>query len=97
MYPCIGINDYWGYPEKISEFSKFTRNENRVIIEGEMAEQICRISGGECPPNYPANIQEDGSAMIGITRWDANTRTEKSFVFIIKNNTLSYDVRENKN
>ncbi len=30
MYPCIGIEDYWGYPAKISEFSEkeqFTGNK----------------------------------------------------------------------
>ncbi|MCV0409615.1 hypothetical protein [Nitrosopumilus sp.] len=61
-------------------------------ITGKMAQEICSITGGECPPNYPANIQEDGSKMTIVTTWDADTNTEKSFVFIIKNNTLSYDV-----
>jgi hypothetical protein len=57
-----------------------------------MAREICSVTGGECPPNYPANIQEDGSKMVAVTTWDADTKTEKSFIFIIKNNTLSYDV-----
>ena len=57
-------------------------------ITGKMAREICSITGGECPPNYIANIQEDGSVMVGITISD--TVIEKQFVFIIKNNTLSY-------
>ena len=61
-------------------------------ITGKMAREICSITGGECPLNYIANILEDGSKMVAVTNWDADTKTEKSFVFIIKNNTLSYDV-----
>ena len=44
-------------------------------ITGKLAREICFITGGECPPNYPANIQEDGSAMVGVTTWDADTKT----------------------
>ena len=44
-------------------------------ITGKMAREICSITGGECLPNYPANIQEDGSLMVGVTTWDADTKT----------------------
>ena len=71
--------------------------ENTILVEGDMAEKICETTGGECPQYYPGNIQDDGSVMVGITTWDADTKIEKSFVFIIKNNTLSYDIRENEN
>lgn len=82
-------------PESISEFSQLPRNEKRVIIEGEMADQICSITDGECPSYYIGNIQEDGSVMVGITI--SNTVKEKQFIFFIKNNTLSYEIKENEN
>ena len=64
-------------------------------ITGKMAREICSITGGECPPNYPANILDDGTAMVGVTIWNAETNSEKSYVFTIQNNTLSYTVTEN--
>ena len=66
--------------------------ESEPRISGKMVQEICSITGGECSPNYPANVMEDGSEMTIVTTWDAETNIEKSFVFIIKNNTLSYDV-----
>jgi hypothetical protein len=59
-----------------------------------MAQEICSVTGGECPPNYIANIQEDGSQVVIVTISD--TVHEKQFTFFIKNNILSYDVRENE-
>lgn len=94
MYPCIGIADYCGYPAKVSEFSKISKNEKRTIIEGELAEQICAITGGECPPYYIGNPQEDGSVMVGITISD--TAKETSYLFFIKDNTLSHEIKENE-
>ncbi|WP_371504267.1 hypothetical protein [Nitrosopumilus adriaticus] len=64
-------------------------------ITGKMAREICSVTGGECPPNYPANILDDGSAIVGVTVWNAKTDSEKSYVFTIQNNTLSYTVTEN--
>ena len=66
-------------------------------IEGKFAEEICSVVGDDCLPYYRGNFQEDGSIMVGITSWDADTKSGKSFVFIIKNDTLSYTVRENEN
>ena len=63
-------------------------------ITGKMAREICSITGGECPPNYPANVLDDGSKMVGVTIWDAETNSEKSFVFTIVNNTLSYELHQ---
>ena len=68
--------------------------EKRVTVEGNMAEQICAITGGECPPYYIGNTQDDGSVMVGLTFSD--TAKEKQFVFFIKNGTLSYEVHENE-
>jgi len=70
--------------------------DDTVKVDGDMAEKICKIVGRDCPPYYIGNIQQDGSLMVGMTTWDADTKTGKSFVFIIKDNTLSYDVRENE-
>lgn len=70
-------------------------NESEPRISGKMAQEICSITGGECPPSYPVNIQEDGSKMVIVTTWDADTKTEKQFVFVIKNKTLSYEERVN--
>lgn len=67
---------------------------SRLKIEGKMADQICMVTGGECPLYYIGNIQEDGSVMIGITISD--TVKEKQFIFFIKNDTLSYEIRENE-
>lgn len=64
-------------------------------ITGKMAREICSITGGECPPNYPANVLDDGSKMVGVTIWNASTDSEVQFVFTIQNNTLSYTVTEN--
>ena len=63
-------------------------------ITGKMAQEICSVTGGECPPNYPANILDDGSAMVGVTVWNAETDSEKSYVFTIVNNTLSYKLHQ---
>jgi hypothetical protein len=60
-----------------------------------MAEEICVIMGGGCPSYYVGNVQEDGSVMVGITI--SNTVKEKQFIFFIKNNTLSYEIKENEN
>ena len=81
-----------------AEPEQIAQPESEPRISGKMAQEICSITGGECPPIYPANIQEDGSKMTIVTTWDADTNTEKSFTFIIKNNTLSYDlhIMENK-
>ena len=57
-------------------------------IQGEIADEICAIAGGECPPYYIGNIQEDGSVMVGMTFSDG--AQEKQFVFLINNGILSY-------
>ena len=75
-------------------YELFTK-EKRIKIEGETAEEICVIMGGGCPSYYIGNIQEDGSVMVGITI--SNTVKEKQFIFFIKNNTLSYEIKENEN
>ena len=63
-------------------------------ITGKMAREICSVTGGECPPNYPANVLEDGSKMVGVTIWNAETNSEKSYVFTIVNDTLSYELNQ---
>lgn len=80
-----------------AEPEQIAQPESEPRISGKMAQEICSITGGECPLIYPANIQEDGSKMVIVTTWDADTKSGKSFVFIIKNDTLSYTVRENEN
>ena len=97
IYPCIGIRDYWGYPAIISEFSKLTKNhdEKTVRVEGKIAEEICAIMDDECPPYYIGNIQDDDSIMIGFVI--SNQEKIKHYQFLIKNDTLSYNVTENKN
>lgn len=62
-------------------------------IEGNIADEICSITGGECPSYYIGNIQEDGSIMVGMTF--SNGTQEKQFVFFIKNETLNYEERVN--
>ncbi|MCV0366350.1 MAG: hypothetical protein K5798_03665 [Nitrosopumilus sp.] len=93
------INSFEDFVYQLNE--PFDGAEQEQIAEpritGKIAQEICSITGGECPPDYPANIQEDGSVMVGITMWDADTNTEKSFIFTVKNDTLSYTVRENEN
>ena len=71
------------------------RFEGTVKVEGEMAENICKIVGGDCLSYYIGNPQPDGSIMVGFTLSD--TMTEKQFVFLIKNGTLSYNINENEN
>ena len=63
-------------------------------ITGKMAREICSVTGGECPPNYPANVLDDGTKMVGVTIWNAETNSEKSYVFTITNNTLSYKLNQ---
>ena len=102
------ITQYFLNDEQFEEMILSNDNEDRYSahdesfadeskVTGNMAQKICSITGGECPPNYFASILEDGSKMVAVTNWDADTKIEKSFVFIIKNNTMSYDVRENEN
>jgi len=86
------VRDLVSYPTPEPEPSYVS---SRLKIEGKMAEQICSITNGECPSYYIGNIQDDGSVMVGITFSD--TVKEKQFIFIIKNDTLSYNVRENEN
>jgi len=71
------------------------RFQGTVKVEGEMAEKICKIVGHDCIPYYIGNPQPDGSLMVGITVSEAGT--EKQFMFLIKNETLSYTIRENEN
>lgn len=78
-----------------AELEQIAQPESEPSISGKMAQEICSITGGECPLNYPVNIQEDGSKMVIVTIWDADTKTEKQFVFFIKNKTLSYEERVN--
>jgi len=102
------IAEYFLNDEQFEEIILNNENEYRYSahdesfadeskVTGDMAQEICSITGGECPPNYFANILEDGTKMVAVTNWDADTKIEKSSVFIIKNNTMSYDVRENEN
>ena len=42
------------------------------------------VTGGHCPPNYPANIQDDGSAVVGVTTWDADTKKENRLSLSLK-------------
>ncbi len=70
-------------------------SDKRIKIEGKIADQICAITGGDCPSYYIGNIQDDGSVMVGMTFSD--TVSEKQFIFFIKNDTLSYEVKENEN
>ena len=74
-------------PEKISD--------RRVTVKGEIADQICSITGGDCPSFYYGNPQSDGSIMIGIT--NSESGKEKRYMFLIRNDTLSYTIRENEN
>lgn len=85
---CLSRGGVW-------EYTSCSINESEPRISGKMAQEICSITGGECPLNYPVNIQEDGSKMVIVTTWDADTKTEKQFVFFIQNNTLSYEERVN--
>ncbi|MDH3341159.1 MAG: hypothetical protein OEL84_07730 [Nitrosopumilus sp.] len=102
------IAEYFLTDEQFEEIILNNDNEDRYFahdesfadesrVTGNMAQEICSITGGECPQNYFANVLDDGSKMVAVTNWDADTKIEKSFVFVIKNNTLSYDVRENEN
>lgn len=97
------IAKYFLTDEQFEEIILSNNNEDRYFahdesfaddsrVTGNMAQEICSITGGECPPNYFATVLDDGSKMVAVTNWDADTKMEKSFVFIIKNNTLSYDV-----
>jgi len=101
------IAEYFLTDEQFEEIILSKGNEDRYSahdesfvdkfkVTGNMAQEICSITGGECPPNYFATILEDGTKMVAVTNWDAGTKIEKSFIFIIKNNTISYDVRENE-
>ena len=82
-------------PEPTAEPEIKENFDDTVKVEGEMADRICKIVGGHCPPYYVGNIQPDDSLMVGMTTWDAGTKTEKQFVFIIKNDTMSYTENEN--
>jgi len=66
-----------------------------IRVEGEMAEKICEVIGGDCLPYYIGNPQPDGSLMVGFTISD--TVTEKQFIFLIKDGVLSYNVTEHEN
>jgi len=61
-------------------------------IEGMMADEICSIIGGECPPYYIGNSQEDGSLVVIVTMSDIEK--ERQITFFIKNDTLSYEERK---
>ncbi|MCV0391990.1 MAG: glycoside hydrolase [Nitrosopumilus sp.] len=74
-----------------------SQRTGNIQIRGDMADQICSVIDYECPSYFIGNMQEDGSIIALITSWDADTETEKQFVFIIKNDTLSYDVTTNEN
>lgn len=74
---------------RIAEKNLMDINENRVTIQGQMAEQICAITGGNCPPYYIGNPQEDGSVMVGMTFSDGTQ--ERHIMFFIKNETLSFE------
>ncbi len=61
-------------------------------IEGKMTDEICSVTGGECPPYYIGNFQEDGSLVVIVTMSD--TEKERQITFFIKNDTLSYEERK---
>lgn len=65
------------------------KDPSKIRIEGKIADEICIIVGSQCPPYYIGNIQEDGSIMVGITISDVINETQ--YVFLIKNETLSYE------
>lgn len=85
-------------------FENYTEAENTepeerfpgtIKVEGEMAQKICKILGGDCLPYYIGNPQPDGSLMVGFTISD--TITETQFIFLIKDGVLSYNVTEHEN
>ena len=98
IIPFIGIQWWSSFDPRDSieqTNTKLLENKKRVIVDGEMAEQICSITNGECPSYYIGNIQDDGSVMVGMTFSD--TTKEKQFIFFIKNDTLSYEIKELEN
>lgn len=96
VYPYINQTTFDDdYPHDIKTTLDNVSSIPEPRISGKMAQEICLITGGECPSNYPVNIQEDGSEMVIVTTWDVDTKTEKQFVFVIKNKTLSYEERVN--
>lgn len=85
-------------------FENYTEAENTepeerfpgtIKLEGDMAQKICEVIGGDCLPYYLGNPQPDGSLMVGFTVSD--TVTEKQFIFLIKDGVLSYNVTEHEN
>jgi len=73
-----------------------TNFDNKTIrVEGKIADEICAIIGGECPPYYPGNLQDGNSIMVGFVISDQEKI--KHYQFFIKNNTLSYNVTINEN
>ena len=74
--------------------TKSNFDNKTVRVEGNMADEICATIGGECPPHYPGNLQDDGSIMVGFVISDQEKI--KHYQFFIKNNTLSYDVMINE-
>lgn len=90
-YNC---NSDGGYVTGFLSCTRVNEDFSDPRITGKMAREICSITGGECPPNYPANVLDDGSQMVGVTIWNAETNSEKSYVFTIVNNTLSYELHQ---
>ncbi|MDH3395054.1 MAG: hypothetical protein OEL52_02750 [Nitrosopumilus sp.] len=72
------IAQYFLNDEQFEEMILSNDNEDRYSahdesfvdeskVTGNMAQEICSITGDECPPNYFANILEDGSKMVAVT------------------------------
>ncbi|MCE9653421.1 MAG: hypothetical protein K8Q89_10280 [Nitrosarchaeum sp.] len=72
--------------------------EKNIKIEGKMADKICSIIGGDCPPYYPGNPQENGTVIVGYII-HGRSGVNAYYQFLIQNETLSYvkTVKQNEN
>jgi hypothetical protein len=77
----FGVNN-----AQIIEIRGLSENKKTVRVEGTVANQICLVIGGECPPYYPGNIQDDGSVMVGFVISDQEKT--KHYQFLIEDDII---------
>lgn len=68
---------------------KKSLSHNSIVLLNYKSDEICSITGEECPLYYIGNHQKDGFVMLATTF--SGGIQEKQFVFFIKNETLSYE------
>ena len=76
--PPVGFDDSGVY-----------QSENRIIVEGDLTQEICDIIHLDiCPVSFSGNPLEDGSIMVGLVKSGMEQQEPERYQIIIKDGKI---------